>query len=117
VQVPHLLAEVLRYVDAEKPVARLGYLGVEDVFFRQSPAPTLIFTEKFIKFLQLTFLSRDESDELGEGDFYEVAFADGSSMKPRATEGMRSRRSGAGGSRGRREADSGELEITEHERR
>jgi hypothetical protein len=40
-------------------------------------------------------LSGDESDELGEGDFREVAFADGSSMKPRATEGMGSRRSGA----------------------
>jgi hypothetical protein len=39
-------------------------------------------------------LSRDESDELGEGDFREVAFADGSSMKPRATEGMRSRSRG-----------------------
>jgi hypothetical protein len=32
-------------------------------------------------------LSRDESDELGEGDFREVAFADGNPMKPRATEG------------------------------
>ena len=58
----------------------------------------------------------DESDELGEGDFREVAFADGSPMKPRATEGMGSRRSGAGGSRSRREADGGELE-TERERR
>jgi len=76
-----------------------------------------VFTEKFIKFLQLIFLSRDDLDELGEGDFYEVAFADGSSMKPRATEGMGSRRSGAGGLRSRREADGGELEITEHERR
>jgi len=46
-----------------------------------------MFTEKFIKFLQLIFLSRDELDELGEGDFREVAFADGSSMKPRATGG------------------------------
>jgi hypothetical protein len=102
VQVPHLLAEVLRYVDAEKPVARLGYLGVEDVFFRQSPAPTLIFTEKFIKFLQLIFLSRDESDELGEGDFREVAFVDGSLMKPWATGEM--------GSRSRGLADRGAVE-------
>jgi hypothetical protein len=46
-----------------------------------------MFTEKFIKFLQLIFLSRDELDELGEGDFREVAFADGSLMKPRATGG------------------------------
>jgi hypothetical protein len=50
VQVPHLLAEIFRYVDAEEPVARLGYLGVEDVFFRQSTCTSLIFTEKFIKF-------------------------------------------------------------------
>jgi hypothetical protein len=75
-----------------------------------------MFTEKFIKFLQLIFLSRDELDELGEGDFREVAFADGSLMKPRATEGMGSRRSGAGGLKSRREAD-GEEPETEHEGR
>ena len=35
----------------------------------------------------INLFEQDESDELGEGDFREVAFADGSPMKPRATGG------------------------------
>jgi len=52
----------------------------------------------------------DELCELGEGDSREVVFADGSSMKPRATGGMGSRRTGTTDPGSRWEVDGGEPE-------